>query len=168
ASDLTRPNDGLARGRAVYAIFHRTVFMEYEVSREPPTPREFVRLRSAAGMGERTLAAAEAGIGNECAAVTIRHNDDLAGMGRIVGDGGTVFQIVDIAVAPDHQGRGLGRRVMEELVSWLEANAPPSAYINLIASEPGFYEQFGFELCAPGLHGMDRSVSTETGTAHAR
>jgi predicted N-acetyltransferase YhbS len=142
--------------------------MEYEVSEEPPTPREFVALRSAAGMGERTLAAAEAGIGNECAVVTIRHDDELVGMGRVVGDGGTVFQIVDIAVVPAHQGRGLGGRIMEELISWLEANAPPSAYINLIASEPGFYERFGFESCAPALLGMDRSVSVESETSHAQ
>lgn len=142
--------------------------MEYEVSREPPTPREFVSLRSVAGMRERTLAAAEAGIGNECAAVTVRHDGELVGMGRIVGDGATVFQVVDIAVAPEYQGRGLGRRVMEELVSWLDTNAPPSAYINLIASEPGFYERFGFESCAPALVGMDRPVSIGPETTHER
>lgn len=117
-------------------------------------------------MGERTLAAAEAGLGNECAAVTIRHDGELVGMGRIVGDGATVFQAVDIAVAPEYQGRGLGRRVMEELVSWLETNAPPSAYINLIASEPGFYERFGFESSAPELVGMDRRVSVGATTSH--
>jgi len=135
--------------------------MGYDVAMEPPTPREFVRLRSVAGMRERSLDAAKAGIGDECAVVTIRKDGDLVGMGRIVGDGATVFQIVDVAVAPEHQGRGLGRRVMDELVSWLETNAPPSAFINLIASEPAFYERFGFESCAPELVGMDITLPPE-------
>ena len=30
--------------------------------------------------------------------VTLYENDMLIGMGRVIGDGGTVFQIVDIAV----------------------------------------------------------------------
>lgn len=130
--------------------------MDYELTEEPPTPREFVALRRAAGMGGRTIEAAEAGLGNECVAVSVRADGDLVGMGRVVGDGATVFQVVDIAVDPDHQGHGLGRRVMEHLGSWLDANAPPSAYVNLIASEPAFYERFGFETCAPTLVGMDR------------
>jgi GNAT superfamily N-acetyltransferase len=44
-------------------------------------------------------------------------------MGRIVGDGAMNFDIVDVAVDPAHQGKGLGRLVMEKLVAWLDANA---------------------------------------------
>ena len=130
--------------------------MDYELTEEPPTPQEFVALRRAAGMGSRTIEAAEAGLGEECVAVTVRAAGDLVGMGRVVGDGATVFQVVDIAVDPGQQGQGLGRRIMDRLVAWLDANAPPSAYVNLIASEPEFYELFGFEACAPDLVGMDR------------
>lgn len=36
-------------------------------------------------------------------------------MGRIIGDGGTAFQIVDVCVHPAHQGRGLGKRIMAAL-----------------------------------------------------
>ncbi len=38
-------------------------------------------------------------------------------MGRIVGDGAINFDIVDVAVDPAHQGKGLGRLVMEKLVA---------------------------------------------------
>ena len=138
--------------------------MEYELTEEPPTPHEFVALRRAAGMGSRTVEAAKAGLGEECVAVSVRAEGDLVGMGRVVGDGATVFQIVDIAVDPGQQGQGLGRRIMDYLVTWLDANAPPSAYVNLIASEPDFYELFGFETCAPDLVGMDRAVAEATKT----
>jgi GNAT superfamily N-acetyltransferase len=33
-------------------------------------------------------------------------------MGRVIGDGGTTFQIVDIAVDPDYQGQGYGRVIL--------------------------------------------------------
>lgn len=35
-------------------------------------------------------------------------------MGRVIGDGGTTFQIVDIAVDPDYQGQGYGRVILEK------------------------------------------------------
>lgn len=54
-------------------------------------------------------------------------------MGRIVGDGALNFEIVDVAVDPEHQGKGLGRKIMEALLSWLEQQAPVGAYITLIA-----------------------------------
>ena len=33
-------------------------------------------------------------------------------MGRVIGDGGLFFQVVDIAVEPAHQGRGLGKAIV--------------------------------------------------------
>lgn len=67
-------------------------------------------------------------------------------MGRIVGDGGTAFQIVDICVCPAHQGRGLGKRIMAALTEELERRAPATAYVSLIADGPArfLYEKFGF------------------------
>jgi len=38
--------------------------------------------------------------------VTIRRDDDLVGMGRLVGDDGCFYELVDIAVAPTTKTRG--------------------------------------------------------------
>ena len=77
-------------------------------------------------------------------------------MGRVVGDGGTVFVVVDIAVQRDHQGQGLGKRIMAALDAWLRANAPPSAYIMLVADGEArhLYAQFGFADTAPASISM--------------
>nr|WP_303650318.1 GNAT family N-acetyltransferase [Halalkalicoccus sp. NIPERK01] len=107
-------------------------------------------------MNAHTEEAARRGLGNELFAVTVREGTQAVAMGRIVGDGATVYQLVDIAVHPDHQGEGLGRRVVERLLAYLDDNAPETAYVNLIANVPEFYERFGFETCAPELVGMDR------------
>lgn len=126
----------------------------YDFSEGPPVPAEYVSLREVAGLGSRTIEAAERGMGNELYAVTARLDGKAVAMGRVNGDGGTVFQITDVAVHPDHQGRGLGMRVMEHLLGWLDDHAPDTSYVNCIANVPTFYEPLGFERCAPELVGM--------------
>lgn len=77
-------------------------------------------------------------------------------MGRIIGDGGCFMQVVDIAVRPDLQGRGLGKTIMGEIMGFLESQAPPLTYVSLIADVPAdkLYRRFGFEYTAPGGLGM--------------
>ena len=41
-------------------------------------------------------------------------NGVAVGMGRIMGDGGTAYQIVDVAIAPAFQGQGLGKAIMKK------------------------------------------------------
>ena len=81
---------------------------------------------------------------------------ELVGMGRIIGDGGCAFQIVDIAVHPDHQRQGVGNEGMERLIDRLRKHAPRSAYVSLIADgeAANLYERFGFKATAPRSIGM--------------
>lgn len=78
------------------------------------------------------------------------------GMGRVIGDGGCFFQVVDIAVLPEHQGKGLGKRIMAEIMAYLKQHVPVSGYVNLIADGEArhLYAQFGFRLTAPRSTGM--------------
>ncbi|WP_316355002.1 GNAT family N-acetyltransferase [Devosia sp.] len=129
---------------------------EYELITATPGIDDYRRLRKVSGLSEKTQAAAEAGLPNSWFAVTIRHEGRTVGMGRIIGDGGTAFQIVDIAVEPEHQGQGLGKRIMTALVDHLRANAPASAYVSLIADGDArhLYAKFGFEPVMPASIGM--------------
>jgi len=128
----------------------------YELVEDAPTPERFVELRELAGMTERSVDAVRAGLPESVYAVSVVHepSGDVVGMARIVGDGATVFHVCDMAVHPDHQGRGLGSRMMDELVKFLDENAPPSAYVNLMADVDGFYERWGFEETRPASKGM--------------
>ena len=128
----------------------------YVLDELPPAAAEYVDLRRAAGMGARTVAAAQAGLPNSLYAACIRSNGTLVAMGRVVGDGGCNFEVVDIAVHPDHQRRGLGRRVMASLMTRVRSEAPPSAYVCLIADggSPALYAEFGFTPTAPASIGM--------------
>jgi GNAT superfamily N-acetyltransferase len=98
-------------------------------------------------MQPRTEAAARRGLPDCSYAVTVRttETDELVGMGRLIGDGGRFCQVVEIAVPPDHQGRGLGTRIGESLLEYLRENVPLSAYATLVSGVGGFSERFGFE-----------------------
>ena len=68
---------------------------------------------------------------------------ELVGFGRATSDG--VFRAVlwDVVVAEDHQGRGLGRRIVEELLTSPEVAAAERVYLMTTTGE-GFYEKLGF------------------------
>lgn len=124
------------------------------VINEVASVEDFVRLRAISGLSPRSLEAAEKGLPNSLYGVQIVIDDKVVGMGRVVGDGALNFDIVDIAVDPDYQGRGLGRKLMEAIMVYLKANAPKGAYITLMADVPALYLKFGFEYARPHSEGM--------------
>lgn len=121
-----------------------------------PDAVTYRRLRVETGLSPKSHEAAERGLANTLYGVSLVKADEVIGMGRVVGDNGTVFAIVDIAVRRDHQGQGLGKRIMAALDAWLRANAPASAYVMLIADGEAkhLYAQFGFADTAPASISM--------------
>lgn len=130
----------------------------YEVFRRTPAVGEYLRLRAAAGLSPFSEEAASRGLAGTVFAVVLQQGSLAVGMGRLIGDGGCFFQIVDIAVDPSHQGRGLGKAIMGELMDFVTKNLPASAYVSLIADVPAnrLYEKFGFIETAPRSLGMAR------------
>ena len=137
----------------------------YRLINAPPSLDDFMRLRAASGLTTYTEEAARRGVAGALFGVHVKFGDETIGMGRIVGDGGTVFHVVDIAVDKAHHRRGVGRMIMTALTEWLDANAPPSAYVNLIADVPAdkLYEQFGFRHTAPREVGMAYTMGRRPG-----
>lgn len=129
-----------------------------------PSPERFTELRRLAGMTPRTVESARRGLpGTLYGVVAVFDsasdgNEEIVAMGRIVGDGGAVYQISDMAVHPDHQGKGLGTEIMDRLMAYIEETAPTGAYVSLIADVDGFYERWGFEPVSPGSRGLSRYV----------
>jgi ribosomal protein S18 acetylase RimI-like enzyme len=126
----------------------------YKLLEEVVSVEDFMHLREVAGLSPRPLSAVANALQNSLYAVQVRHESTVVGMGRIVGDGGLNFDVVDIAVAPEHQGFGLGRMIMEALMTHLNATAAPGAYITLMADVPALYEKFGFAYASPASEGM--------------
>ena len=115
---------------------------------------DFIRLRNISGLTSRPRDAAKKGLPNSLFGVTITFGSETVGMGRVVGDGALNFEIVDIAVDPEHQRKGLGTLIMQSIMNYLESEAPTGAYITLMADVPELYEKFGFKLTRPKSEGM--------------
>jgi ribosomal protein S18 acetylase RimI-like enzyme len=123
---------------------------------EIPTAEEFQQLRLDCGLSAKSDQAAAMGLPNSLFATSIRQGDRLIAMGRVVGDGGCNFEVVDIAVHPQFQRQGVAQLVMESIMNFINDNAPDSAYVSLIADDhsPALYSKFGFEPTAPASIGM--------------
>jgi len=116
-----------------------------------PSLDDYMRLRRESGLTPRDALAAEAGLPNSFVAVVIAHEGETVGMGRVIGDGGLFFQVVDIAVLPAHQGKGLGKAIMRALMDRLAQSIAAAAYVSLIADGEArhLYVAHGFAPVAP-------------------
>lgn len=142
----------------------------YELRPGVPSVEVFRRLRTDAGLSGKSAEAVALALPNTWFGVVLEHEGEAIGMGRIIGDGGTAFQIVDICVHPAHQGRGLGKRIMATLTEELERRAPATAYVSLIADGPArfLYEKFGFaDTAEHGSVGMYRLMGARRGAGGA-
>lgn len=121
-----------------------------------PAAADYARLRAAAGLSLKSPEAAARGVAGTLHGVSILRDGELVGMGRVVGDGGCFYFVVDIAVEPAHQGRGLGKRIMAALDAWLRANAPETAHVALFADGEArhLYAKYGFAVNTKSV-GMD-------------
>jgi len=130
--------------------------IRYTVVRAAPSVEDYRSLRAAAGLSERTEEARGEVCSEPCFAAQVFAGGTPVGTGRVVGDGGCFYQIVDIAVLSRHQGKGLGKRIMLEIMEFIEAGVPESAYISLIADgkAQGLCKQFGIQETAPLSVGM--------------
>jgi ribosomal protein S18 acetylase RimI-like enzyme len=129
---------------------------EPELQLHLPAIEEYLALRVAAGLSAMSPAGAREGLQASWCSVCVRTGAELIGMGRVVGDGGLFLFVVDIAVTPAWQRRGLGRRIMQALMEQVHARALQYTQVGLIADGPAYllYEKFGFRLVAPESQGM--------------
>ena len=115
---------------------------------------DFLYLRKISGLTPRTCEAAKKGLPNSLYGVQLIINNKVIGMARVVGDGALNFEIVDVAVEPEHQGKGYGSLLMKHVMKYINENATQGAYITLMADVPALYKKFGFQLSRPKCEGM--------------
>jgi GNAT superfamily N-acetyltransferase len=123
-------------------------------------PDEYMAMRKAVGWHEFPLEQAAEGLKN-CYIWCIREDDRPIALGRIIWDHGYVIYIADVIVLPEHQGQGLGRKIMETMMDFIRAQMKPG-YLFMVSlmSAKGkneFYKKFGFvdrpsEQFGPGMH----------------
>lgn len=117
----------------------------------------YQHLRIATGLSPKSDQATETGLNNTLHFTCLKDdNGTYIGMGRVVGDGGTACQVVDICVLPAYQGQGFGKLIMQDIMHFINTRLPRTCYISLIADGPAnrLYERFGFKDTLPASRGM--------------
>ena len=72
----------------------------------------------------------------------VRHGDRLVGAGRALADGLDCSYIADVAVHPKHQGIGLGKEIINQLVELSRGHRKIILYAN--PGTEAFYTRLGF------------------------
>ncbi len=132
----------------------------YTILDGTPTVAAYVRLRADSGLSPKTEAQATAALAGTWWGCHVVHDttDDVVAMGRVLGDGGWYFHIADMATLPGHQRLGLGDLVITALLDRIRDQAPPDAYVTLMADPPGrkLYARHGFTEDRDRTIGMSR------------
>ncbi len=123
----------------------RCIFIE-----QCPTPSEWGILRKSAGWSIATNANFKIAAQNSLYAISAYVNDEIVGMGRVIGDGILCFYIQDLVVAEIYQGHGVGGTILQLLLRYIRKHAAENAVIGLFASlnKEKFYKNYGF-VCRP-------------------
>ena len=142
----------------------------YTIVEGLPAPQVYHDLRKLAGMTPPPLEAVPKALENSFVGILAYETNAMlddstpssgqvpVAMGRLVGDKSLFLILCDVAVHPEHQRRGLGKRIMQALIDYVDAHAP-QAYVSLVA-EPAaqkLYPQYGFKDVQPSI-GMYRMI----------
>src|SRR5512134_639290 len=72
--------------------------------------------------------------------VAVDERDEMIGCGQLKPHGQDILELASIAVYPEHQGKGVGRLIIEHLLK----NSPRPLYLMCESSNGSLYERFGF------------------------
>ena len=120
--------------------------MEFEIIERLPTSKEYNQLRKMVGWGVYELEVIEKSLPKSLYCLCATAEDKVVGMARVIGDDGLVFYIQDVIVRPEYQRKGVGTKMMERIMAYIQGQANHNTFIGLMASkgkEP-FYERYGF------------------------
>jgi GNAT superfamily N-acetyltransferase len=103
---------------------------------------ELSNLYRVAPLGDKPPEALATVFGNSMFMCFVYAGGVLAGAGRVLADGLDCAYIADVAVHPDHQGRGLGKAIIRRLVALARNHKKIILYAN--PGTEGFYGKLGF------------------------
>ena len=87
------------------------------------TYEEYIALRDSVGWYNLAEEQVSKSIKNSIYDIVVEDNGQAIAMGRLIGDG-IYFLIADIVVKPEYQGKGVGSKVIDKLLSYVDTNTP--------------------------------------------
>lgn len=116
-----------------YSFSQDTVDMDWD---------ELSELYRVAPLGEKPPGDLATVFSNSMYRCFVRAGDRLVGAGRALADGLDCSYLADVAVHPGHQGKGLGKAIINQLVTLSRGHKKIILYAN--PGKEGFYAKLGF------------------------
>lgn len=109
---------------------------------------EYNYLFDIVGWGSYPKEISKKALSNNIYSVSIYDNDNIIGYGRLIGDGIIFLYIHDVMVKPEYQGQGIGKTIMQKLLSKVEElrkeNPDLLLYLGASKGKEDFYRKCGF------------------------
>lgn len=115
---------------------------EWKFSTEGLNWDELSALYLAAPLGNKSPAHLQKVFGNSMFVCFAYDGTRLVGAGRALADGADCSYLCDIAVLPSHQGSGLGKQIVSQLVERSRGHRKIILYA--VPGKEPFYKRFGF------------------------
>ena len=128
------------------------------------TYQEYISLRSVVGWNNFSEEQASNSISNSVYNIKVVDDNKTIAMGRLIGDG-MYYLLVDIIVSPEFQGNGIGSKIIDMLLAYVDNKTPIGgrSSVQLIAEKDkeDFYIKKGFKLiphefCGSGMRKIIR------------
>jgi len=135
-------------------------YPEIEYRSERPTPDEFEGLYRASGWTEALDVSSDrlaAALPHAWYAICARSAGRIVGTGLVLSDGALHALIVDVIVAPEMRGRGIGTEIMKGLIARCREAGVLQVQLFSASGKRGFYERLGFVARPDDGPGMELS-----------
>jgi len=113
------------------------------------TAEKFIDLAESVGWGHPTIEQIQIALDNSLYTACVTDGNEIIAMGRIIGDNSMSYFIKDVVVNPKYQGKGIGKLIINDMLSFLKERTPKGwkFCVELMSAEGKevFYEKFGFE-----------------------
>lgn len=124
--------------------------MEYIILDNQLDTDDFIRLFASAGWGELPQDMVKTSLANSYATFSVKYEDKVIAMARLLGDGAMSFFLKDFVVEPEYQGHGIGRALMVHVEEYISAQLKPGweGYLQLVSAKgkETFYQKLGYTI----------------------
>lgn len=131
--------------------------MNYEIGNKL-TVDDYLFLIKSVGWKELNPNQVRRGLKNSMYIVTVRKQDKIIGMARLVGDYGCHSLLTDVIVLEEHRNQGLGQMIIKEILkrAYDDLNENGKLLIELCptAGKREFYLKCGFKYKPENIDGM--------------
>ena len=114
------------------------------------TADDFCNVQESVGFGRPDQQQVQKALNNSLYIVGVKMEDQVVGMGRLIGDMARIVYIQDLFIMPQYQRLGIGSKIIECLIEYIKNSAVKGTVITvgLMSSfgKEDFYKKIGFRV----------------------